>query len=421
MTPQHERDIEVRCPLHGFVTVRDWEREIINHPAYQRLKRIRQLALTDQVYPGAMHTRFEHSLGVMHVASEMFDAIAKNSKQFLINKIGFNEDALKRDRVLVRLTALLHDLGHSPFSHASEELFPKQGDVQLEHEDYSAEIIRRTLKDVINSHPDSDNYHIKADDIASLLDGKLTNRSLIWRDLVTGQLDADRIDYLLRDSLHAGVDYGRFDWRRLIRCLVFVQTNEGTGPRIGLMQGGLHAAEGLVLARYFMFTQVYFHKTREAFNCHLKGALKEILPNGMFPTLEGDGLAEYLKWDDWRVLGELAADHAGDHGRRIRDRDHYRMVYQTPEVPTPADKERFAAIRDKLGDLVMHDARSGKAWYKLSEDQDIPILSENPGARVLPLSEHSAAVKGLKQTDTMMLYCLREKKAEAEQIILNME
>ena len=110
MTPQHERDIEVRCPLHGFVTVRDWEREIINHPAYQRLKRIRQLALTDQVYPGAMHTRFEHSLGVMHVASEMFDAITKNSKQFLINKIGFNDDALKRDRVLVRLTALLHDL-----------------------------------------------------------------------------------------------------------------------------------------------------------------------------------------------------------------------------------------------------------------------------------------------------------------------
>ena len=148
-------------------------------------------------------------------------------------------------------------------------------DVQLEHEDYSAEIIRRTLKDVINSHPDSDNYHIKADDIASLLDGKLTNRSLIWRDLVTGQLDADRIDYLLRDSLHAGVDYGRFDWRRLIRCLVFVQTNEGTGPRIGLMQGGLHAAEGLVLARYFMFTQVYFHKTREAFNCHLKGAKRD--------------------------------------------------------------------------------------------------------------------------------------------------
>ena len=117
------------------------------------MRRIRQLAWTDQVYPGAMHTRFEHSLGVVHVATKMFDSLVENSKEFLRNEMSFSEDALRRDKMLVRLAALLHDVGHSPFSHASEELFPVLDDVQLEHEDYSAEIIRRVLNDVIDSHP----------------------------------------------------------------------------------------------------------------------------------------------------------------------------------------------------------------------------------------------------------------------------
>lgn len=420
MPPRHEREIEVRCPLHGFVKIRDWEREIINHPAYQRMRRIRQLAWTDQVYPGAMHNRFEHSLGVVHVASKMFDALAENSKEFLRNEMNFTDDALRRDRMLVRLAALLHDVGHSPFSHASEELFPKLDGDQLEHEDYSAEIIRRVLNDVIDSHPDSGNFQIKADDVAAMLDGKSSSvsRSLIWRDLITGQLDADRIDYLLRDSYHAGVDYGRFDWRRLIGCLVFTTTGVDTSPRIGLTQGGFHAAEGLVLARYFMFTQVYFHKTRVAYDCHLKGALAELLPNGKFPSLQGDQLHEYLKWDDWRVQGELAAGKGGEHGRRLCQRDHYRMIYETPEIPTPSDLDKYNAIREKLGALVKHEAKAGKAWYKLVDDQDIPIVSENPGAQVLPLSEHSAAVKGLQQTAKRMLYCLAEKKDEAKEIVL---
>lgn len=423
MPPRHEREIEVRCPLHGFVKIRDWEREIINHPAYQRMRRIRQLAWTDQVYPGAMHTRFEHSIGVVHVASKMFDALAENSKEFLRNEMNFSDDALRRDRMLVRLAALLHDVGHSPFSHASEEQFPELDGYQLEHEDYSAEIIRRVLNDVIDSHPDSGNFQVKADDVAAMLDGKSSSvsRSLIWRDLITGQLDADRIDYLLRDSYHAGVDYGRFDWRRLIGCLVFTKTGADTSPRIGLTQGGFHAAEGLVLARYFMFTQVYFHKTRVAYDCHLKGALAELLPNGKFPSLQGDQLHEYLKWDDWRVQGELAAGKGGEHGRRLCQRDHYRMIYETPEIPTQSDLDKYNAIREKLGALVKHEAKAGKAWYKIADDQDIPIVSENPGAQVLPLSEHSAAVKGLQQTAKRMLYCLAEQKVEAKSIVLSME
>lgn len=120
----YHRLYEIRCPVHGFITITDWEREIINMPAFQRLRRIRQLAWTDQVYPGAMHSRFEHSLGVLHVASRLFDAIATKSKDTLINEHVYTEDGLKRDRTLVRLAALLHDVGHAPFSHAAEDLFP---------------------------------------------------------------------------------------------------------------------------------------------------------------------------------------------------------------------------------------------------------------------------------------------------------
>lgn len=422
MAPQHERDIEIRCPLHGFVTVRDWERRIIAHPAYQRLRRIRQLAWTDQVYPGAMHTRFEHSLGVMHVANSMFESIVRTSRDYLINEVQFNAGALDRERMLVRLTALLHDVGHAPFSHAAEELFPQRDGVQLEHEDYSAAIIRTILREVIDRHPDSDNYRIKAKDVADLLEGKSdAGRSLIWRELITGQLDADRIDYLLRDSLHAGVDYGRFDWRRLIRCLVFVQPGEGQAPRLGVTEGGLHAAEGLVLARYFMFTQVYFHKTRVAYDHHLKQAMLTILPNGRFPTLDGDGLSEYLKWDDWRVLGELSAGRGGEHGERLAYRQHFREIHHTPEIPTAEDLRRFDEIRDHLGDMARAVGNAGKSWYKLENDQDIPIQSDNANREIRPLSEHSSAVKGLRPTGRRMLYCREEEKQAAMNVIHRME
>src|SRR5689334_3314525 len=106
---------EIRDPIHGFITVNEWEREIIISPIFQRLRRIRQLGWTEMVYPGANHTRFEHSLGVMHTATRMFDAATTKGMTSLLAH-NFNEDGLRRERVLVRLAALMHDLGHPPFS-----------------------------------------------------------------------------------------------------------------------------------------------------------------------------------------------------------------------------------------------------------------------------------------------------------------
>jgi len=423
MLPKNQRKYEFRCPVHGFVTLTDWEREIISQPAYQRLRRIRQLAWTDQVYPGAMHTRFEHSLGVMHVATAMFDGILSSSRDILERELHFDSSGLERHRVLVRLTALLHDVGHSPFSHAAEELFPEvEGENRrYEHEEYSAAIIREKLRDAIENHQlNRTNYNIKADDIANLLEGSSeAGSAMIWRDIITGQMDADRMDYLLRDSLHAGVQYGRFDWRRLIGCIRLVRTDSQRGYRLGVTEGGLHAAESLVLARYFMFTQVYFHKTRVAFNHHLHHALCEMVPDGQFPPPIGDDLDAFLKWDDWRVLGMLADGKGGEHGKRLCDRNQYREVFHTPETPNQKDLRWFETVCTQLGDKVRAVEDAEKSWYKVDET-DVPVQSDNPGNQVIPLSRLSSVIAGLKPIRRRMAFCAPEDKEDARRIVNNL-
>lgn len=366
-----------------------------------------------------MHTRFEHSLGVMHVATAMYDGLVNSSRSILEQELKFDEAGLRRDRILVRLTALLHDVGHSPFSHGAEELFPMvEGEGRrYEHEEYSAAIIREKLRDAIEQHPLNDNYKIRADDIANLLEGSSEmGRSVVWRDIITGQTDADRIDYLLRDSLHAGVQYGRFDWRRLIGCLTLVRTESDMGFRLGVTEGGLHAAESLVLARYFMFTQVYFHKTRVAYDHHLESALRDLLPAGLFPKPSGRDLDEFLKWDDWRVLGRLADGEGGEHGQRLCSRDHYREVFHTPETPKQADLVSFEKICQALGNKLKYKAEAGKSWYKVDET-DIPIQSDNPGSRIVPLSKLSSTISGMRPIRKLMIYCTPEDQPTVKQLI----
>lgn len=416
------RTYEIRCPVHGFITINDWEREIIEQPAFQRLRRIRQLAWTDMVYPGGMHTRFEHSLGVMHVADQLYQGIVQRSGEILKSELSYNDDGLKIDRALVRLTALLHDLGHTPFSHAGEELFPlrEDGKARYKHEHYSAAIIRTHLRDAIENHPLRQNYRVSADDIAALLEGKVSaGRALFWRELIDGQLDADRLDYLLRDSLHTGVGYGKFDWQRLVASVQAVPVPQGRGLRLGVSEGGFHAAEALVLARYLMFTQVYFHKTRVAFDHHLQRALQTML-GGTFPPPVAKGLEAFLQWDDWRVLGKLAEGEGGDHGRRLAARDHFREVYHTPETPTESDLEILQRVRTGLAELVQAEERAEKSWYKVGTP-DIPIVSDNPGRTVSPLSQYSSVVGRMAAIGKVMLYCRKddaEKAREQVQAIL---
>ncbi len=214
-----ESDKIVRDPIHGFVKFSPWERDIIDHPVFQRLRRIRQLALTEMVYPGACHTRFEHSLGVMQVATMMFDQLRPQLEASSESEPRFTRDELDRARVVVRLAALLHDVGHCPFSHAGEEVMPTDPATgkKYRHEAYSTALIRRFLPGVIDHHP-ANTLRVSADQVCTFLqnDDSLPVQLLFWRPLITGQMDADRADYLLRDSHHAGVAYGQYDIHRLV-------------------------------------------------------------------------------------------------------------------------------------------------------------------------------------------------------------
>lgn len=424
MAHDPNRRYEFRCPIYGFIELIEAEIDVINHPAFQRLRRIKQLAWTDYIYPGAMHTRFEHSLGVMHMASLLFDGIKQRSRKILESEYYFTDGRFERDRQIVRLAALLHDVGHSPFSHAAEDLMPINEETKrpYRHEDYSVSIIKEKFQSVIDNHPHFSGLGIKAKDVADLIEGNEDAEILIfWRDLITGQLDADRIDYLLRDSHHAGVNYGKFDWQRLVQTVVAVPKRSvdlNESRNLGVSEGGLHAAEGLILARYFMFTQVYYHKTRVAYDIHCREALRELLPKRKFPSPELENIQNYLEWDDWRVLGLISHGKGGEHARRIRERNHYRLIYETSDAPSDNELEKFQQVKELLGDLVLDEATSEKSWYKIG-GSDIPIISNNN--EVKPLSFFSPVVSKITITNKAHLFVDKDKVDEAKQRIARAE
>ena len=345
----------------------------------------------------------------------------RGSGDILKSELAYDKAGLERYRQLVRLAALVHDVGHSPFSHASEDLFPQRDEEDgggiYRHEHYSAAIIRTHLRSAIEDHPLNNNYGFKADDIAALLEGSAgAKQGIFWRDLIDGQMDADRMDYLLRDSHHCGVQYGRFDMYRLIATVRAIPGTDGRPPRLGISEGGWHAAEGLVLARYFMFTQVYFHKTRVAFDIHLRGALKEILPGSQWPKPKGADLDKYLPWDDWRVLGILADGGGGEHGRRLATRQHFRLVYATPEVCSDDEMEKLKRVKDSLGSLLADEEPAGKSWYKTGKT-DIPVVSEARERSVSPLSTYSSVIASIKSNNQILLYAKPEDVPAAKAAI----
>ncbi len=406
---------EIRDPIYGFIKFNELERDIINHPVFQRLRRIRQLGLTDLIYPGAMHTRFEHSLGVMHLATKMYDAIVEKdeNKRILSDYLSYNETGLIRDRQIVRLAALLHDIGHSPFSHASEDLFPKNNKTnkRFKHEDYTTTIIKGPLKNVIENHQLNTNYKITVDEITNLIEGI----GSIWKILISSQLDADRCDYLLRDSLHIGVKYGVYDVNRLLVTLSLEIDPENPGePILGITEGGWHIAESLIIARYQMFTQVYYHKTRRAYDFMLKEAIRETINEYPPPNK----ITDFLQYDDFK-LWELMESSNSSWFREIKNRNHIKMLMETKATPTQDEINRFEKIKSILNDKKLwhweDTAPGAKSWYNDSEE--IKIIAEKDGF-VRPLSEYSVIVESLKrQFAKSRLYIKPQDKNKVENLI----
>jgi HD superfamily phosphohydrolase len=417
------KSIEIRCPIYGFIPLDAWEGAIIAQPALQRLRRIRQLAWTDYVYPGAMHTRFEHTLGVMHMATMLFDQLVERCRPIIVAHFGGNEAWVPRHKKLIRLAALLHDVGHGPFSHVAEELMPIKDEATGErftHEDYLAAIIRTYFAEVIDRHKDNA-YGIRAADVADLIEGAPEAGPLLfWRPLISGQMDADRMDYLLRDAHHIGVDYGHYGWQRLIHTITVTPVDDEHPPRIGVTEGGWNAAESLIVARYMMFNQVYYHKTRVVLDHHVHHALADMLQPAGLPKPDVPGPDGYLSWDDWRVLGRIADGGGGEHGRRLRERDLYREIQHGPPYPSGRDDRRLERWRKALGELLAAELPSNRSWYKV-DDTDIAVVSEDGRNTVAPLSFLSPIVRKMGQMRQVRLYVRNEDRKEAERRLAKVE
>lgn len=406
---------EIRDVVYGFVQLDNQEWEIINHPVYQRLRRIKQLSLTDMAYPGAVHTRFEHSIGVLQMATDIYNSIInkERARALLSSQYHLNAGGIDRYRKIIRLAALLHDIGHTPFSHTGEDLMPtkkQQVEKRYTHEEYSIAIIKKYFKELIEEHPINANYQIKVEEVTALL-GDSTKCAfagilLLFKDVISGQLDADRADYLLRDSIHTGVNYGLYDRNRLINCIDIGIIPDSEALVVAIQDGGWHIAESLVLARYQMFSQVYFHKTRRAYDHHVTYAVKEIL-NSAYPKFDGcypppENLDSYVELDDWSMYGKLKDGYGGLHGKIILERKHYRKIYETSLLPTPEEETQFEELKTELEGKHAHffaDEAKTK-WYKL--DKDILICDEKKGyvrelSRISPIVRHMVDAPRMKR------------------------
>jgi uncharacterized protein len=365
---------ELRDPIHTFISVRTDERKVIDSRPFQRLRHIHQLALTYLVYPGATHKRFEHSLGVMDIASRIYDVVTAPENVFhdSVRKIIPDEQARSYWKSVLRMAALCHDLGHLPFSHAAEkELLPEGYD----HERLTRDIICcAEMNEIWNSMIPP----LKADHIVKLAIGpkkaelELTTWETVLAEIIIGDaFGADRMDYLLRDAYHAGVSYGTYDRYRLINTLRILpkEYEQSDEPALGLESGGLESSEGLMLARHFMYKQVYLHHIRRVYDIHLKDFLTKWLRTGNFST----SLEKHLKISDVEVLAAIRKAYENVNSpqhrlaRRIQCREHFRRVYEVASTDRAGGilvpgKVIADAAEEKFGkELIRYDVIPPKA------------------------------------------------------------
>jgi HD superfamily phosphohydrolase len=360
-----------RDPVHNLIGF-DKERdalilELIDTPQVQRLRHIRQLGVTSLVYPGATHTRFSHALGTAFLMKRVLEHFQELNPPLALQRI------LDDHRELLVAAALLHDLGHLPFSHLLEEF------THIPHEDWTVRIVSDPTSAVhavlVRANP---NY---PQQIVQLF--QRTFQPAFAVKLLSSQLDVDRMEYLLRDSLCTGVTYGYFDVNWLIHSLRLVEQRDDWELALDLRKG-LHAAEGYVLARYYMYQQVYHHKTARAadvmvrkilqrasellhagYDLAVTPALKRLLTDPTALTLE-----DHLRLDDTVIMTALQRwcesrdSILSDLTRRFWER----RLFKTLEMPL----EEFTAWSAQLRELVARAGFDPEYYLVLDRVSDDP-------------------------------------------------
>jgi HD superfamily phosphohydrolase len=349
------------------------------------------------VYPGATHSRFEHSLGSMQLATQAFDTIVSKGRAAFLNRFGWSDEEDKpRYKQLLRLGALLHDLGQAPFSHTAEELLPEG---YRGHESFTEQFIR---SEYICPLLEKFKFRLDVDDVVTVALGPekkpTEDPSLqLLGELVAGDLGVDRMDYLVRDALHTGAAAGRFDYQRLLNTLTVIDHPATGVPVLAIEAGGRLAAEGLVLARYFMFIQVYFHDVRRIYDRHLVDFLSAKLPEGRFPAK----LDEYIKLTDDIVRAEIdeacsAGGALAELGERLRGRNHYRVAYEVTSQTRLQDPDIFDKLSDHLSGKFHDEVRADqvdKEPHTLDEGKLYIVYDDGTTEDILNVSDLIRSLK----------------------------
>lgn len=273
----------IKDAIHGNIFAGELEEKIIDTAQFQRLRRIKQLAMAYLVYPGATHTRFEHSLGTMHLASGICDSLG----------IG----GIEKEKV--RIHALLHDIGHSAFSHESE----------------------KALSGFFGNHEEVGAGKMREGELGDLLMERFSKKEIgmlgrgVEKTAIAGDVGADRMDYLLRDAYHIGVSYGAVDVDRIIHTL------ELEGKRLVVERGGLEATETLLIGRFMMFSTVYLHKTVRIASAMLRRAIGRAVDEGVEPKALLEGTDESVL----RMLEE--GKESGAYASALAQRKLYKRAY----------------------------------------------------------------------------------------------
>lgn len=358
--------------LYGYIGLTELESRIIDTPVFQRLRRIKQLSAAWLVYPGALHTRFSHSIGVMHVMGVIAEKLAR-------------EGYIPGDDIqLLRIAALLHDIGHYPYSHTLEAYY-----LRIEgpsHEQLARYIILRDpdLSDLISSSG------IDPWEIISIIEGR--HKEPVYNMLLGSDLDADRVDYLPRDALHTGVTYGVIDLHRIIDTLMV-----GEDGSLAVSYKGIHAVENFYIARLHMYKSVYYHKTIIGYEALLRLIIENLVeelddeeveklkPQWIYKAIEK---GEYPYWEDYWVHHILyksirSSTVSEDTKRLIRlflDRRGYKNIldlsYMSNNPMLEEDREKLTRIHEELSKHI-----PSKAIIVFADS--IPIVKEEEAIRVV--------------------------------------
>lgn len=352
---------EITDPVHKCIQITELERELIDAPVFQRLRRIKQLAGAHLVYPSAQHSRFEHSMGAMHVAGLAGDRL------FSLNELA-DHDLVQQ----LRVASLLHDIGHGPFSHLSEEVMMLRSN--KDHEQIGKEIIQRTeISDILSTHGFSPKQ------ISDLSTGQ--SNSKFMNEIIAGSLSSDLMDYLPRDSLFTGAEYGRIDYNRIINSFTITD-----GRSIALQRSSLYSFESMLISRYEMFKAVYFHKTVRAAEVMLLHSILLAFDSIDFLTRN---VQTFLALTDDTIIAKLLSARQIPVVRQLvrnyLDRKLLKCVY-----------EKFVYKRDKFKELDwkwVEDVRSRIA--EIASVDSNHVFVDVSGIASVPLAPNKSEMRSI--------------------------